>query len=428
MDRSHCTSCACAFVVLALSSGRGHAQSSSHRLYLASIAAAEASLRLHETDRAKRWLEEAPAEHRGWEWRYLSALSEGSEATFTVKGGAISDISVSPDGRLLATGSADGTASLLDTRTGLTVRTLTGHTAPVWSPVFSPDGRRLATASSDGSVRIWDVASGSELRVFPGNGRGVAAVAWHPLLPQVAVSSWNRSNERGVWGTINLWDAESGQRVRQFEHGVKPIGSIAFNADGSLFAVGTWDFDVTVWETTWTERARLMPPKGDYQAVRDLTFSPDGSRLTAAYADGRARIRHVGRAELERTLYTPAEGLIEELQDVTYLPGGARLATVGGDLTSADGRWIATTGNDGRVVLWDAATGKLVKELQDIEGQILSVAFSPDSSLAAAPDRAGAVHVWRVPSGDPVATLRHEKATAAAVVWSADGYGGHDCS
>ena len=187
--------------------------------------------------------------------------------------------------------------------------------------MFSPDGRRLATASSDGSVRVWDVANGSQLRMFPDNGRGVAAVAWHPVLPHVAVSSWNRSSERGVWGTIHLWNTETGLLVRQFEHGVKPIGSIAFNRDGSLLAAGTWDFDVVIWETgNWTQTARLFPPEdADYKAVRDLAFSPDGSRLAASYADGRARIWHVARGVVERTLYTPAEGLIKELQDVTYL-------------------------------------------------------------------------------------------------------------
>ena len=97
---------------------------------------------------------------------------------------------------------------------------------------------------------------------------------------------------------------------------------------------------------TGHRRPGSLPPKNaDYKAVRDLAFSPDGSRLAASYADGRARIWHVARAEVERTLYTPAEGLIKELHDVTYLPDGARIATVGGDFT---------------VRLWDGATGDSV--------------------------------------------------------------------
>ena len=36
---------------------------------------------------------------------------------------------------------------------------LKGHTAAVWSVAFSPDGKMLATGSSNGSVILWDVFS-----------------------------------------------------------------------------------------------------------------------------------------------------------------------------------------------------------------------------------------------------------------------------
>jgi WD40 repeat protein len=63
----------------------------------------------------------------------------------------------SPDGRYLATASADDTARVWDAATGATVRTLTGHTSEVVSVAWSPDGRHLATASDDDTARIWPV-------------------------------------------------------------------------------------------------------------------------------------------------------------------------------------------------------------------------------------------------------------------------------
>ena len=61
----------------------------------------------------------------------------------------------SPDGRLLATASADKTARLWDPDTGEQLRTLTGHTDWVFGVAFSPDGRLLATASADKTAWLW---------------------------------------------------------------------------------------------------------------------------------------------------------------------------------------------------------------------------------------------------------------------------------
>jgi WD40 repeat protein len=65
-------------------------------------------------------------------------------------------VAFSPDGRLLATASYDGTAGLWDPATGEHLRTLTGHDGPVLGVAFSPDGRLLATASYYDTAQVWD--------------------------------------------------------------------------------------------------------------------------------------------------------------------------------------------------------------------------------------------------------------------------------
>jgi len=60
----------------------------------------------------------------------------------------------SPDGRRLATASADKTARIWDVSSGQELATVT-HNDTVYGVAFSPDGRRLATASEDKTVRIW---------------------------------------------------------------------------------------------------------------------------------------------------------------------------------------------------------------------------------------------------------------------------------
>jgi WD40 repeat protein len=63
-----------------------------------------------------------------------------------------------PDGRQLATASADQTIRLWDSETGEEEATLKGHKNVVYAVAFSPDGKLLASASQDRTVKLWNVA------------------------------------------------------------------------------------------------------------------------------------------------------------------------------------------------------------------------------------------------------------------------------
>ncbi|WP_281365139.1 WD40 repeat domain-containing protein [Phytohabitans houttuyneae] len=66
-------------------------------------------------------------------------------------------IALSPDGRLLATGSEDDTLRLWDPATGRPVGApLTRHKGAMYAVAFSPDSQQLATGSHDGTVQLWD--------------------------------------------------------------------------------------------------------------------------------------------------------------------------------------------------------------------------------------------------------------------------------
>ena len=68
----------------------------------------------------------------------------------------------SPDGKQLATASADGTAKVWSAMDGRERLTLKGHTNKVWSVSWSPNGKLLATGSADGTAKVWEAVDNRE--------------------------------------------------------------------------------------------------------------------------------------------------------------------------------------------------------------------------------------------------------------------------
>jgi len=108
--------------------------------YVAHVAAANASLRLHETGEANRWLAAAPVEHRGWEWEMLSRRTDGAVSKIAPEGLSARGFNVRPDGGMIPAVVHDTSIAVIDVRNGTVVRTITGHTRTRKHPFVNSSG------------------------------------------------------------------------------------------------------------------------------------------------------------------------------------------------------------------------------------------------------------------------------------------------
>jgi WD40 repeat protein len=96
------------------------------------------------------------------------------------RGGPVHDVTVSWDGRYVATGGEDGTARIWDAKTGDELQLLARHTRPVRAVAFSPSGYRLATGSTDQTIQLWDATTGGHVMCITKRAAGIYDLAYSP--------------------------------------------------------------------------------------------------------------------------------------------------------------------------------------------------------------------------------------------------------
>jgi serine/threonine protein kinase len=177
----------------------------------------------------------------------------------------IRTLSLSQDGRILASGSADNTIKIWDVAAGKLLQTLKGHTAPVWSVALSRDGKTLVSGSQDNTIKIWDVQSGTVRHTLTEHTDAVYSVALSPD-DQTIVSG-------GQDFTVKIWNAGTGELIRtlsQPEGHRDTVRAVAISPDGKQLASASWEKNVKLWDLQTGKLLRTY--EGHTDKVVAVTF------------------------------------------------------------------------------------------------------------------------------------------------------------
>lgn len=340
--------------------------------------------------------------------------------------GIIWDVSISPNGKLLASASADHSIKLWDAEGKLLHRIdyadeqmravafsadsqqlavgadngrvdlwqlqprehqqLKSHNAAVTSLAFSADGKLLASASEDSTIKLW-TSTGKLLKTLIGHNAAVRSVSFSPDSQLLASASDD--------GTIRLWKPD-GTPVKTLVGHTAQVRSVSFSPDGKTLVSASWDETIRLWSRNGAA-LKVFPGQGTL--IHDARFTPDGQMIAAA-----TEAKTINLLNLRGDLITTLRGHTSQINSIQFNSVNGNLVSTGGDRT---------------IRIWQLKQS-LLDSLNEHRGRVYSTAFSPNGQLLASAGADNVIRLWNR-QGQQIKVLSGHQGVIWSLNFSSDG-------
>ncbi len=348
-----------------------------------------------------------------------------------------------------------GIVQLKDLSTGRRLVMIEGYKDHVNQLTISPDGKILAVDIFNAPLSLWDISTGRKIKVLSRSGS------------LGGIFSFSKDGKTFIYQTafhgIELWDVESGTLRTTIGSDISRIRSLVFSPDAKYFVGGSSDGTIRTWDALTGEEVNILTT-GHIQDLNVLTYSKDGRKLAGGY------MNTVQLWDLNtNTLISGGAEQTEELIDIEFSVDSKTVNSIGKVKFSIEQRGeLRKESVIGKLSLWDTSNGQnllispiestniealhgqgYVSSTEDMDGKwILKtirtsdgikkglkyqrnglVVFSQDSSLLAVPrnsfkvpkDDKFSVVIWDVRGRKILYKLKGHRKEITALVFSPDG-------
>ncbi|KAF3941631.1 Jouberin [Dactylella cylindrospora] len=268
--------------------------------------------------------------------------------------------------------------------------TLTGHKRGVSSVKFSPDGKWIASVSADQSMRVWDAFTGELEQIFEAHTAGISDVAWSPDSKTLATGSddktirlWDlKSGNMIVSGSydeaVRIWDIRSGNCQKTLPAHQDPVSGVDFIRDGTMIVSGSHDKLIRIWDTSTGQCLKTLVEE-ELPPVSGVRFSPNGKYILASTLDSSIRLWD----------YLRDGGKVLK----TYLGHVNRKYSIFSAF-SHDGKYIFSGSEDAAIYVWDVQTKEVLQVLRGHDDVVLGVNAHPTKNLIVSCSLDGTLKIW----------------------------------
>jgi len=275
----------------------------------------------------------------------------------------------SPDGKLLASGDCFGRVMVHDLETA-SVRLVWEHFNFFALVAFSPDGKTLASTSCDTFLKLYDSLTGLEVTTYQGHESAIQSLAFAPAGDLLATG--------GRDGYIRFWDARPHEPLRD------PLARAVTQTNPSLSAT-----------QQITSATQFISPSGRLLYV-PWDLRPLGPSRHDTVPEFRAGTEHAVSPGARFLVFQDTNSLcrITDLETGLEMAAYAPLKDESLGAISSNGRWVATSFDDGRVLVREPRLAKVRPLPLGHTNRVTVMEFSSDGKLLATASRDGWLKVW----------------------------------